>query len=359
MNDPILIDLVISEPILLDLELAPEYYVGTAQAGPNGEGVPQGGATNQVLAKKSDVDFDTEWKDTAAETDPVFSQWLSDTPPLYSETDPVVGAVGGIVKANGAGVISAAEAMGDYMLPFDIYNTNAWVENHVYAIGDRFSTTEEGGSTAYYIVHTGFTSDATYNLTGKESLNCYAYFIQDADVANHEQTYDHDLIATALQAETDPDFNAWLSTTPPLYSETDPVFSEWLNDTPPAYPEDLTGLLNETAHDLLDHTGLTGVPSITGLLNETAHDLLDHTGLTGIHASGSDAETASSIAALHLTDIHITRGNYIYHDQSKTADTIGDWRTYSDANGFYTQYCTVGNAIKGAGTWSTKFTIQI
>jgi len=37
MNDPILIDLVIAEPILLDLVLAPEYYVGTSQAGPQGE----------------------------------------------------------------------------------------------------------------------------------------------------------------------------------------------------------------------------------------------------------------------------------------------------------------------------------
>ena len=44
----------------------------------------------------------------------------------------------------------------------------------------------------------------------------------------------------------------------------------------------ITGLLNETAHDNLDHTGLPGVPSITGLLNETAHDNLDHTGLPGV-----------------------------------------------------------------------------
>lgn len=40
--------------------------------------------------------------------------------------------------------------------------------------------------------------------------------------------------------------------------------------------------LTETQHDLLDHTGLTGIPSITGLLDETAHDVLDHTGLTGV-----------------------------------------------------------------------------
>jgi uncharacterized protein (TIGR02145 family) len=47
--------------------------------------------------------------------------------------------------------------------------------------------------------------------------------------------------------------------------ETDPIFTEWLDDTPPAYPEDIpdiSGLLDETAHDLLDHTGLLGVPTV-------------------------------------------------------------------------------------------------
>ena len=44
----------------------------------------------------------------------------------------------------------------------------------------------------------------------------------------------------------------------------------------------ISGLLDETAHDALDHAGLTGIPSISGLLNESSHDALDHTGLTGI-----------------------------------------------------------------------------
>lgn len=298
----------------------------TGSQGETGEGVPTGGTTNQVLAKKSNTDFDTEWKDPSA----------------VSETDPVVGAIDGLVKANGAGVISAAVAMTDYVVPFDIYNTSAWVQNHAYAIGDRFSVVEEGGSTAYYIVHTGFTSDATYNLTGKESANCYAYYIAPA-------------------------------------AENDPVFSQWLNDTPPAYPGDIpsvaglldetahdqldhsgltgipsiAGLLDETAHDLLDHTGLTGIlalgttagtalegdtaiPSIAGLLDETAHDNLDHTGLTGIHASGSDAETAATIATII---------------NGVSADTIAD----ADTVPFYK---SVGGLLKKI-TWSNiKTTIK-
>lgn len=61
----------------------------------------------------------------------------------------------------------------------------------------------------------------------------------------------------------------------------------------------------------------------------------------------------------NVTPGSIIRGTYRYDAQSSTADTAGDWRTYSDANGFYTQYCTVGNATKGAGTWVTKQTVTI
>ena len=52
-------------------------------------------------------------------------------------------------------------------------------------------------------------------------------------VGTHEITYNHTLIATALQSETDPIFTSWLSTTPPLYSETDPVYTSWYNSGSP------------------------------------------------------------------------------------------------------------------------------
>ena len=53
-----------------------------------------------------------------SETDPVFSYWLAHTPPLYSftETDPIVKAIVGIVKSNGS-LISAASAGADYEVP--------------------------------------------------------------------------------------------------------------------------------------------------------------------------------------------------------------------------------------------------
>ena len=57
--------------------------------------------------------------------------------------------------------------------------------------------------------------------------------------------------------------------------------------------------------------------------------------------------------------LDVIRGTFRYDAQSTTSDTIGDWRTYSDDFGYYTQYCTLGNLIKGSGTWVTKNTIVV
>lgn len=64
----------------------------------------------------------------------------------------------------------------------------------------------------------------------------------------------------------------------------------------------ISGLLDETAHDLLDHTGLTGIPSISGLLDETAHDLLDHTGLTGVGSGDMVLASVQSVTGEKVFD---------------------------------------------------------
>jgi hypothetical protein len=51
--------------------------------------------------------------------------------------------------------------------------------------------------------------------------------------------------------------------------------------------------LDETAHDALDHTGLTGVPAAEAF-TEAAHDLHDHTGLTGVATDFTDLGDAPS-----------------------------------------------------------------
>jgi hypothetical protein len=74
-------------------------------------GIVKANGSGTISAATAGVDY------VATESDPVFNAWKIATPPLYSETDPVVGAVTGIVKANGAGTISAASAGTDYLAP--------------------------------------------------------------------------------------------------------------------------------------------------------------------------------------------------------------------------------------------------
>lgn len=48
----------------------------------------------------------------------------------------------------------------------------------------------------------------------------------------------------------------------------------------------------------------------------------------------------------------ILRGKYVYHRQTLGSDTDGDWRSYSDASGFYFQY-------RVSGSFVTKYTIPV
>lgn len=62
---PIELNLVDETPVTIELKETGAKGADGAdgQDGEDGQGVPTGGTTNQVLAKASDEDFDTEWKD--------------------------------------------------------------------------------------------------------------------------------------------------------------------------------------------------------------------------------------------------------------------------------------------------------
>ena len=47
------------------------------------------------------------------------------------------------------------------------------------------------------------------------------------------------------------------------------------------------------------------------------------------------------------------KNHYQYLDTSETADTLNDIRFYNNAGTLTFQKCTVANATKGAGTWTT------
>ena len=108
--------------------------------------------------------------------------------------------------------------------------------------------------------------------------------------------------------------------------------------------------------------------NISDLVRQIAIELQkDRTAISG-NTTGdlSELETTvktSLLAAVNeLNDVKITksvaRSEYLYRDQDPEADTIGDWRTWADDDGYYTEYCSVANATKGAGTWVLKHTIQ-
>ena len=89
-------------------------------------GIVKANGTGVISAAASGIDFVHPSGDGShlggvihTETDPVFEAWKIATPPLYSytETDPVVGSINGIVKSDGAGNISQAVSMVDYYEP--------------------------------------------------------------------------------------------------------------------------------------------------------------------------------------------------------------------------------------------------
>ena len=87
----------------------------------------------------------------------------------------------------------------------------------------------------------------------------------------------------------------------------------------------LADVLTPTEHGAVDHTGLTGVPSIVGLLDETAHDALDHTGLTGCGGAITVAEADGTPSVANVTTITVSNGKLTDNGSgSVTLDLSGD-----------------------------------
>ena len=114
-------------------------------------------------------------------------------------------------------------------------------------------------------------------------------------------------------------------------AETDPVFTQWLSDTPPAYPGD--------------------IPSIVGLLDETAHDLLDHSGLTGIPNDGyTTTATAAGTTTLNVNSnlnqfFTGTTTQTIVMPVTSTLTLGRKFRTYNASTGILTVNSSGGNLI--------------
>lgn len=128
---------------------------------------------------------------TASSTDTLtnksgnISQWTNDSGYLTTETDPVVGAITGIVKADGAGNISASVAGTDYLAPAAIGVT---VQSYDADTAKYDDTTANFTGTLQNGGHTVLTNASDYLDSADIGVNVQAY---DADTAKTDvaQTY--------------------------------------------------------------------------------------------------------------------------------------------------------------------------
>jgi hypothetical protein len=207
----------------------------------------------------------------ATETDPAFTAWLA-TPPNVS------------IFTNDAGYLTVETD--------PVYSASSW-----------FTTTNNSTDwdTAYgWGDHAGL-----YDLVGAGA----------SAVAGHELAYDHTLIATALQSETDPVFSAWLLATPPLYSETDPVYSgsSWFTTTNNADDWD-------AAYGWGDHADAGYLTSLTGAV------------LTDQTTGQTIGDTTNRLTKLWATDITVT--NAITGSVTGNAGTVTVGNEASDTSCF-------------------------
>jgi len=94
------------------------------------------------IANGAEVNVQSDW----TEADNTSDAYIANKPTLFTntdETDPVVGAVAGIIKANGTGTISAATAGTDYLSPTDIGTTVQAYDPNTTILGTDIDLTSE------------------------------------------------------------------------------------------------------------------------------------------------------------------------------------------------------------------------
>jgi hypothetical protein len=133
------------------------------------------------IAAGAEVNVQSNW----TEADNTNDAYIANTPTLFTnsdETDPVVGAVNGIIKADGAGTISAATAGTDYLSPTDIGTTvQAYDANTTILGSDIDLSSEVTGTLPLANGGTGQTtaSDAINALVPTQAANSGKYLSTD------------------------------------------------------------------------------------------------------------------------------------------------------------------------------------
>ena len=153
---------------MIEIELVKnEINLAIEKQGATGKGVPAGGTTGQVLAKKTNGDFDTEWDNL-----PDGSRWEDDG------EDTIKPKSGKLVE------YSKIKNVPTKLSDFEDDETHRLVSDTLIS---NWNTTYSWGN------HAGLYDPIN------SALNA---------LSGHLSSFDHSLIATALQSETDPVFTA-------------------------------------------------------------------------------------------------------------------------------------------------------
>jgi hypothetical protein len=119
-----------------------------------------------------------------------------------------------------------------------------------------------------------------------------------------------------------------------------------------------------TAPNYLIHVGVVEVAGNNGIIDVDIRIYLNLGDLSNMDISNEQPSQlikrdATNTKWENWTPDSFSTMNYLYIAADPNLDTAGDWRQFGDDDGFYIQYCTVGDSTKGSGTWVTKFTTEV
>lgn len=123
-----------------------------------------------------------------------------------SDVDDTDKSEGKILKVNSEGkhIYVNDESGTDEKVKYDANDPTAGYIVDKFVAGTGITFTEGTGADENKLIITNSDKGSDVDLSGKEDVG-----VAEGLVEGHESTYDHSLIATALQSETDPVFSSW------------------------------------------------------------------------------------------------------------------------------------------------------
>lgn len=290
----------------------------------------------------------------------------------YTETDPIVGAVNGLVKANGSGTISAAVAGTDYVLPTGDISGNAATAT----TATNVNVTNTGSNSTFYIpfvsssatgtralgADSGLAYNPSTNRLDTSTIGAQSIF---ADTLKFNDTYGvyfgnssdtrffYDGSNNTMEMELEAAANSFIitdnGTTRFTFTKSSGNFDATGTITATAFSGDGAGLTNVSATDSTK-LPLTG-GTLTGDLRFQDYDTLrlgDSDDINLVHAAGQNYLSLSS-GNLYVRDGGTTR--FTFERTTGNFSVTGDLKFNSGYGSAATAYgCRAWVNFDGTGT---------